>query len=240
MGKLWRVKRRGKFIGSFRVTIKGREINLDTKDATEALRRAKLAARGLWPQEQNAAVAVAAAFDSEPPQDATPPFAVPAGDGASTAGPVAAEPTSRPSIGDVGAPLIPDVMPSGNWAADAGAAAAEDAGARPAGEPSATPLPNIGLEALIDMGAPLLVDLQLELQAFVIRRWKHREAPQIAPGPMHKAAGEIWRQQLRIWLPKDIALPPWVLAVGSVAIMGCAQYQLSTPIEKKPAGAAGV
>jgi hypothetical protein len=44
--------KRGPFVGNFRVTINGRDLNLGTKDGEEAHQRARLAAKGKWPPAQ--------------------------------------------------------------------------------------------------------------------------------------------------------------------------------------------
>lgn len=57
----------GPFVGNYRVAVNGRDINLGTKDAQEAMARAKLAVKGKWPPEEAAAAAAVAALD--PAQD---------------------------------------------------------------------------------------------------------------------------------------------------------------------------
>lgn len=62
--KPYRVKRGGKLIGNFIVVHDGNRVNLRTKDASEARRRAALVARGEWPPEDNGeARAVRAALE---------------------------------------------------------------------------------------------------------------------------------------------------------------------------------
>jgi hypothetical protein len=71
--KPYRVKRGGKFIGSFLVVHEGQRVNLSTKDASEARRRAALVERGEWPPEGNdAAKAVKAAIESVPAEPIAP------------------------------------------------------------------------------------------------------------------------------------------------------------------------
>jgi hypothetical protein len=68
--KPYRVKRGGKFIGSFIVVHDGRRVNLGTKDASEARRRAALVARGEWPESDGgAAVAVKRALEGKEPDE---------------------------------------------------------------------------------------------------------------------------------------------------------------------------
>lgn len=66
MAKPYR-RRKGKnrpYVGNYRVTVDGRDINLGTKDAQEAQARARLAKQGKWPPEE---AAVAAAVDALDP-----------------------------------------------------------------------------------------------------------------------------------------------------------------------------
>jgi hypothetical protein len=82
MAKPYRRRRGKKFVGSYRyTTTDGRDVNLQTKDANEAHQRSRLAEKGLWPPEDAAAAAGAAALDptAEPeapgpigPEDPTP------------------------------------------------------------------------------------------------------------------------------------------------------------------------
>jgi hypothetical protein len=63
--KPYRVKRNGKLIGSFLVVWNGKRVNLETKDATEARRRAALVEKGLWPPDKEAARAVKEALEGD-------------------------------------------------------------------------------------------------------------------------------------------------------------------------------
>jgi len=228
MAKLWRVKRRGKYIGSWRVTIKGKEINLQTQDANEATRRARLAAKGQWPQEEHAAEAVAAAFKPVIADGAAN------SDRAESSG---AEGDGLPSPSAVaagGAPLIPDVAPSSNWAADAGAAAADEGNPIPPPSSAADGAaidPGV-LDGMIGNAAVMLVELQLTLQAAAIRRFAKKEAAAVPEDFVLRApAAKMWEAQLRIWLPKDLPLPPWGAALLMVGVMGSMQYAGAQPID---------
>lgn len=67
--KPYRVKRGSKFIGSFIVVYDGERVNLRTKDANEARRRAALVAKGLWPpSDTGAAAAVRDALEGKGPE----------------------------------------------------------------------------------------------------------------------------------------------------------------------------
>src|SRR4051812_2076602 len=72
---LWRKKRKGREIGSYRTTIKGEEVNLRTPDPTEALARRRRALKGERNFElaDEAAAATVGALDGEPAQGGAAP-----------------------------------------------------------------------------------------------------------------------------------------------------------------------
>jgi hypothetical protein len=124
MANVYRRKKNGKFIGSYFIDVDGVPLNLHTKDAAEARRRAGLAARGKWPPVDAAAEAAIEAMDPAGSDDsaAAAPAAVVVGsvaDAPIEAAPEAVSPT--PS-----AQPQPAVSP----AEAASAAAAEMAGER--------------------------------------------------------------------------------------------------------------
>lgn len=83
----------GPYVGNYRATIDGRDLNLHTKDANEAQARARLAKKGKWPPIP---AAVDAALDAlDPGRDKTPSPPEPAEDpeGAGGGGPHADTPT---------------------------------------------------------------------------------------------------------------------------------------------------
>jgi hypothetical protein len=115
--KPYRVKRAGKYIGSWIVVHGGARVNLGTKDANEARRRAALLARGQWP-DQGAAAAVKEAIESLPAKpDEAPPAAPP---------PVAppSPPASPQAVPSPAPPPDPAAAPGAPTAADAVNAAA--------------------------------------------------------------------------------------------------------------------
>jgi hypothetical protein len=65
--KPYRVKRGGKYIGAFLVVHEGQRVNLKTKDAEEARRRAILVRKGQWPPSSGAAAAVKEALEGKEP-----------------------------------------------------------------------------------------------------------------------------------------------------------------------------
>lgn len=139
MAKPFRRKKRGKLVGNFFATVDGRDVNLQTKDAHEADRRARLAVRGKWPVVDAAAAAAVGSLDPAadaaggpigpedptpppvpegPPPDLTPPalpvqppvLPVPLDDAAAAA---AAEVSgTTPDPADPGAPTVDDEVKS--------------------------------------------------------------------------------------------------------------------------------
>lgn len=108
MAKPYRRRKGGKFIGNFRVNVAGRDLNLDTKDANEAQRRARLAVQGKWPVNEAAANAAADVLDPARVDDSPAP-----------------EPVAAPAVGSVAPePRVP-VVPNGVHAAAAPVAPAE-------------------------------------------------------------------------------------------------------------------
>jgi hypothetical protein len=119
--KPYRVKRGSRYIGSFLVVVDGQRVNLQTKDATEARRRAALAEKGQWPTAGNgAARAVKEAIEGAgepapvPPEAVSPPVLPPevlsselpsAGSGA--AGTVSTEGAAAGSGPSAAAPVSP-------------------------------------------------------------------------------------------------------------------------------------
>jgi hypothetical protein len=102
------------------------------------------------------------------------------------------------------------------------AAAAEVAGSGPGAGAGGTEAGVGGddfVAGLIDQGAEMLVVAQLGLQAMAVKRWAGADPPVVEINPQLKeAAVKAWRAQLEVWLPRDIPLPPWVVAIAVPAI----------------------
>lgn len=129
--------KRGPFVGNYRVTIDGRDLNLETKDANEAGRRARLAVEGRWPPNEAAtrtaramldpgrsaagpAISTLAAVAADAPE---PPAADPVVSGAPAAG---GESTDAAATADSQPP--PPSPPAAGLDAAVAAAATEAAG----------------------------------------------------------------------------------------------------------------
>lgn len=86
----------GPYVGNFRCTFDGRDINLKTKDAHEALARARLVKKGKWPPIDAAVDAAQAALDPGNTDPVPLPEADP-GEAQSGAGPHADPPATHPA-----------------------------------------------------------------------------------------------------------------------------------------------
>jgi hypothetical protein len=76
----------GPYIGNYRCSFNGRDINLQTKDAHEAHARARLVTKGKWPPIDAAVAAARTALDPGAPATDPEPPAEPAGESEETGG----------------------------------------------------------------------------------------------------------------------------------------------------------
>ncbi len=239
--KLWKVKRAGKRIGSWHFTAPGgKRINTNTADVDAANKfqdryLARLARAAAKTDTQGAAAATIAALDATPElttseSGAPPPPTLPA------AGPVASEDEPQrllPAVDPDG--YIPPPQDAGDWAADAARAAG---GAAPA-EPATPRLDPEWLDGAIEQAASMLVELQIAGQEWSIRRGLKIKPGAIAGDSNLRRPGvELWKQQLKQWMPSDFDAPPWLMAI---IITGAAtvpvQFANAEPLpkeEKKP------
>jgi hypothetical protein len=238
--KLWRKKRaNGKFVGSFHATIDGADVNLGTSDAEEARKRLVVALKKRKRNFPNELDEAAAAVDGAPETPAPAPLPFTQGDpgsgGAHT--PAAGGSTPPPATAVQPDGYIPPARqlppPSADDAraeAEATNAAAADVGGGSGGAANDNAMPPISgdvLEAMVENGALVIVDLQLQLQAYIIKRNLGRVAGEIAPdSPLRKAAAQAWVAQLKIWIPDFDFLPPWGLALLLPVV--CVPQQLAT------------
>lgn len=183
--KPYRVKRGGKLIGSFLVLHEGRRVNLGTKDASEARRRAALVERGEWPPEgTDAAQAVKEALEGAPP---------------------VADP--RPSTSEP-MPAAPPPLESnpGNVGSDGKAAA----GAPPPAPAAAVPPPpaaeavNQAAAASVDQAAELEAEAKAALEAAGVDLSElQTKAPEVL-GKLH-----IWLQGQALRVPIRVFKGSW-------------------------------
>jgi hypothetical protein len=100
----------GPYVGNFRVNVDGRDVNLQTKDAREAMHRAKLAVSGKWPPAEAATRVALATID--PGRAPTPPVAqLPVPPPPSPSAPEPTEPP--PAEAPIDAPPVVDPPPGG-------------------------------------------------------------------------------------------------------------------------------
>jgi hypothetical protein len=193
--KLWQRNIGGKLIGAFHVTIKGTRINLGTKDASEALKRRKLAMAGrrkFKDDIEGAAEATIAALDGT--AGAQSPAVVDAGAAtetpATSTAPTAPPPQLPPVLPELApAPAVNQQAPS-DWAAAANTAAAEvpsDA-SLPGGDGSAgAALPKVKfgelpfLKGAFVTLSKMAVTVQVALQAWAARVIGDVEVGRVGP-----------------------------------------------------------
>lgn len=220
--KLWRKKRGGRFVGSYHATLDGEDVNLRTSDAQQATERLRDAVKK---GRRNFVDEVAVAADLENAQDlpqtqqeASPATDLDEGPEINPMPPPAAPPPSPAPP----PPLAPELAPAHDAASEAEvmAAAAADVAAAAAANDNGTPPeapPQVDmavLDSMLETGASVIVDLQLGLQAYAIKRGTGRIAGQIpADSELRKGAAQAWAQQLKVWFPATQQLPPWAIAV---------------------------
>jgi len=255
MARPWRrkSKRTGKFIGAYHFTPPGRSpVNLETQDAAVANERARAVMRGEWPPARPAAepeleaaeridapspaAAAAAAFDParalpavapEPPPVPTPPVPDTHAQPAATGGPSA---TQTP-------PAQPDevIPPPVDWTAAASSAAGGSAPPPPSPEEAAAAA-GVDFSEMYETLGMYAVEAQLVAQAWVGERFvfKGKVAGPIEPdNQLRAAAAKMWAAQLRIWMPTDVALPPYQQAIGMTAILFFGQMAGAKPKPKQ-------
>lgn len=241
--KMWRKKNRaGKQVGNWLAKVDGDEVNLGTKDAELARRHLKEALGGRRDFGDEIDQAAAALEDTGPasqvvqdPGPAAAPSVQPAAAPASPASPASPGPASPASFAAL--PPLPPVDPqdfadtaaAAGEAADAASSASPDGGGGPEG-PAAGVGPDV-LDGFLRNGAAMIVDMQLGLQAALIRRYTGKKAGPIPPdAAMRVMAAEAWVAQLKIWVPADAMLPPWALALLLPAMAIPIQVATSTEI----------
>jgi hypothetical protein len=104
------------------------------------------------------------------------------------------------------------------------------------GGSDSTKIPPEMFANLTGMAAGALVEAQLMLQAWLMARGLKRQAGPIAQSSQTRQVSEtFWKEQLKVWVPEDVPLPPWASAMITVAMFGgMEQLQGSVPIEKPP------
>lgn len=235
--RLWRKKRGGKYYGDWIVTIKGEEVRLGTKNAKIAHERLPAALKGKRDFESDAA---AAATASEPDvEELGGPDTGRVAEGTIPIGPPSSSPpVIIPELLPPPAPADPPPSSSADAQAEAdatNAAAAETAGAGGGSandNAQAFTLPPDVIKDLLLQGAMGIVEAQLQLQAWIIKkRFGLIASPVAYEGAgksMRDAASQAWVAQLEKWFPDIESCPPWLIAVGAPLILLPAQLHGAT------------
>jgi hypothetical protein len=243
----FRKKKGDKFVGNYVVRIKGREINLATKDAALAIDRAREAKAGKRDFGVGAAAAkvVADAFTGEP-ASTSPPASDALAPTSSGTSPHADSPpapgfdpsASAPATAPPGGAKGDYIPPPPNWASDVGAAA----GAAGAAE-EAPPTPEDAaeeaamLEELLGTAADAAVELQIGLQAWIIAKRANAHAGEVPEDAKGRIVGRrLWLKCFQKLVPVDLGIPEWLAAPIMVASLTMpVQIRGATPMPpKKP------
>ena len=205
--KPYRVKRAGKLIGSFIVVHEGRRVNLETKDASEARRRALLVEKGEWPPRGN-------------------DLAGQIHDSLEGKGPAAPPPTPPPE--PLPSPISPTpIVPPDPVASPADVlndVAAEDAATIESEAKSALADAGFDLGELETKAPDLLAGVHLWAQGQMCRlglrvvkgRWPTGIPTLPDDDPMRKMLGKLWLAKLREWnLDLSSVGPGWWLVILS-------------------------
>jgi hypothetical protein len=231
---MYRKKRGGRLVGSWRVMIDGREVNLGTTDAELARGRLRQALERGRRNFDDELVAAAELEQQEPqavPQNEQTPIPQPSSETGSFAAPPAA-PAAPPPPSDV-PPPAPDAGDADDMAA-AAADVAADAPANDNGAAAAMPIDDGVLDSMLEQGAHVIVDLQLSLQAYAIKRGTGLVAGAIpADSMLRSGAAKAWAQQLKIWFPSTTQLPPWAMAIILPAMALPTQFATARPPTKE-------
>jgi len=219
---MWRKKRGGRYVGSWRATVRGEEVNLATKNAEEARIRLREAVQRGRRNFVDDADAAAASMQEEAGGEGGGGVEDPSVSAAGRSAPAVPPSPPPPPPPPAPAPIQPDayIPPSSSAPPDDMAAAAAEVGGGDAGGAAGSgPGPEAfgpeQLRAVIALGAGELVRLQVYLQGRVAERLAGAEPPPVTmDAGMKDAVTRAWEQQLEIWLPKDLPLAPWMVALA--------------------------
>jgi hypothetical protein len=212
--KLWRKKRGARFVGSWHATVGGDDVNFRTTDAEEARKRLREAVQK---GRRNFADDEAAVAHLEEP--ANPPLlgasTSPGSDAGASPAPSAAPPAppNPPPLAELPPMPANDTTDADDMAAAAEAVAGGAANDNAGNAQGAEADPEV-LDALLKQGALVIVDAQLQLQAYAIKRRTGKIAAEVPhDSPLRTGAAEAWAAQLKVWFPSATALPPWAMAL---------------------------
>jgi hypothetical protein len=223
MAKPFRVKRAGKYIGSWLVWVDGERVNLDTKDANEARRRARLVELGKWPPGESVAKQTKKVLDGQGDSDDDDP-----GDEGSQyvegglpviSAPAAREATPAPTVPPV-PPSVPESVPPVDPVAAANQAAADFSGElKEALSGAGTSISDVVAD-LPDMLAGAHLWLQGQGCRVVVRYWKKRWPSMVTldeSDKIRKLMGKMWTEQLKRWeIAPESMSPLEIIAICTV------------------------
>lgn len=235
--KLRRVKVNGKEVGTWYIVLDGKKVRMETTDYMLARDRAKEATetgRREFPREDRNPVKALPPMPTNGvkhfPQESPSKPANWADDIASA---VSGGPMPEPPKEDVkpdgyyppGSVLPPIEKPS----------AANAPGDAPKPDDDSTTLPPEMLEELLETAASMLVQMQLDAQAYLIRRMAKREPAVLDErNETRIGATKIWKDYLKTAVPANVPLPPYLVAPLLIVSFGATeQIAKSTPLEKK-------
>lgn len=238
MAKIFRRKRRGREFGSFYVLKSGRPLCLQTQNATEANRRAKKVAAGMWPDASadvasRQARAVEHAEVAEPERDYQPTAAERA---TLSPAPAAAgiSPEPEPSAPDVAA----EVAAAASEAADAPVAPAlEGDVAEEMGRELGKLLLGQGGSSDADVGE-VLAAMLLGAEHAALSVWAAKKKKAI-PEPQRE--GVLFRalaSALKVWTSSalvNLNVHPAYVVAGALLAYPVQAVATATPVEESPA-----
>jgi len=251
---IWRKRKKGgKYAGNYVTKIKGTEVNLGTK-----VLEGEDGANARLLQAMNGKCSFRDDVDraAEMLDRAPPPAPLPAAAAVPSTPPPAPVP---PAIPAAAPPVVPDaILPSAprppallgpiSSEAQAEEQATRDAAAETVGDDAggaAGDMPEMDpdvLDTMLTQGGELLVDVQLQLQAYIIKRRSGKIAGEIPlDSKIRKMAAAAWVSQLKIWFPADTMVSPWMVAIMVPLMAMPLQMAKATdpPTDATEAGAAG-
>jgi len=244
MAKIWRRKRKGKYIGSWHVLVAGKPVNLQTQDARKANARARLALRGKWPEQKTVASDAAAAAAPAQHADYLPSERANSGNETAASAP---PPPDAPREG-----AETDAAPAEAAQAAAAEACANEPDEQAEGERAEI---RAALEELFrssgehgDIG-DFVAAAQISIEYLIASTFASRMRPPrvIAAPTSHglsfRALAIGWRLQLKRWETLlDEITPGKLIAIGTVASIASmlSTARKAEPAESPPPGAGGV
>jgi hypothetical protein len=226
------IKLKGKPVGNHYIVLNGEKINLKTKNYLLARERAIQAVeegKRDFPEEGQRALSPVSSGNQVPSDWSSDLHA--AASGSSPPEFPSESPTPRPAVvpDEIYPPTaLPSIEPPTVENAPGDAPRPEDF----------TNLPPDMLDAMLQTAAEMLVQLQLDGQAFLIRKMAKREAGILEPNDGTRVGAiKIWKGYLQTAVPSNVPLPPYLVAPLLILAFGATeQLAKSSPLkdEKGP------